>query len=370
MKIAFLSGAYINAGDYLIERRAIELLKYVIPDATITIILRKDILTRIEDINHSDIVVFGGGPLIMKNLDGYLPLDICINDIRPPMMLLGVGWYGEKSSHAYIYSYKFSKKTLRFFERCANDGFGIGCRDFFTYKTLKKEGIQNIEFTGCPAWYNLNSVNNLTLYENSDGIKRIIISDPASTSYYQQALELVQSIRQMYSDAQVTFVFHRGINFKRHSRSFSFYNKLQKIQGIHIVDISGGTDGFSIYDNCDLHIGYRVHAHIYCISNRHVSFLIEEDGRGGGVNEALGMPSIKAYNDVFHCQVFSQLKKRHPLLSKIIPNTIIPNKHVVDELACLFQCYKSQSACLFNNVFRLQNAFLSNMISFVNRLNN
>lgn len=35
MKIAFLSGAYKNAGDFLIESKAIDLIKYVLPNTQI-----------------------------------------------------------------------------------------------------------------------------------------------------------------------------------------------------------------------------------------------------------------------------------------------------------------------------------------------
>ena len=63
---------------------------------------------------------------------------------------------------------------------------------------------------------------------------------------------------------------------------------------INIVDITGSVEGFKVYDDCDLHIGFRVHAHIYNLSNRHLSILIEEDGRGAGVNEALGIQGFKS----------------------------------------------------------------------------
>ena len=67
--------------------------------------------------------------------------------------------------------------------------------------------------------------------------------------------------------------------------------------GVKTVDISGSAKAFSVYDDCDLHIGYRVHAHIYNLSQRNISLLIEEDGRGAGVNQALGLNSIKAYKE-------------------------------------------------------------------------
>ena len=66
---------------------------------------------------------------------------------------------------------------------------------------------------------------------------------------------------------------------------------------IQSVNISGSAEKLCIYDDCDLHIGWRVHAHIYNMSMRNLSILIEEDARGGGYNEIVGMQSIKAYGN-------------------------------------------------------------------------
>ena len=66
-------------------------------------------------------------------------------------------------------------------------------------------------------------------------------------------------------------------------------------RGVKIIDISSSSEGLGIYDRTDLHIGFRVHAHIYCLSHRGISILIEEDGRGAGVNNALSLQGVQAY---------------------------------------------------------------------------
>ena len=48
-----------------------------------------------------------------------------------------------------------------------------------------------------------------------------------------------------------------------------------------------------LYLNCDLHIGYRVHAHLFCLSQRIPSILVSEDYRGVGQNLSLGMPDLR-----------------------------------------------------------------------------
>ncbi|WP_346961698.1 hypothetical protein [Clostridium sp.] len=65
--------------------------------------------------------------------------------------------------------------------------------------------------------------------------------------------------------------------------------------GFEIEDLSYDLDKMAVYDESDLHIGYRVHAHIYCLSHRVKSILIHEDGRGEGVSQAINLQGINAY---------------------------------------------------------------------------
>lgn len=47
-------------------------------------------------------------------------------------------------------------------------------------------------------------------------------------------------------------------------------------------------------------MGYRVHAHIYNLSERRRTVLIEEDGRGTGVDDTLGLRGLKAFAPYLH----------------------------------------------------------------------
>lgn len=93
MEIALLSGAYKNAGDFLIETRAKELLMQIVPDANIHVYLRNKIDISIEEINAMDAIVFTGGPLYMEKLESHLK----IKDIFSPRL-----WCLEVVGMAYI----------------------------------------------------------------------------------------------------------------------------------------------------------------------------------------------------------------------------------------------------------------------------
>ena len=123
-------------------------------------------------------------------------------------------------------------------------------------------------------------------------------------------------------------VYHRG-----YDPNSELYRYAQNNDCV-IKDISGGYEGFEIYDKCQLHVGFRVHAHIYNLSHRHFSILIEEDGRGAGVNNALGLSSIKAYGNS---------RVNNPILRKVEFRLAYKiNKEFIDELnALLLKTYKT-----------------------------
>lgn len=109
-------------------------------------------------------------------------------------------------------------------------------------------------------------------------------------------LELILHLKQKLPNSDIKVIFHRGMG-EQSSYPDEYKRMLASLDSLRVeyVNIAGSSQGFSIYDNCDLHIGYRGHAHIYNLSQRNISILIEEDGRGAGVNEALGLMRIKAY---------------------------------------------------------------------------
>ena len=58
--------------------------------------------------------------------------------------------------------------------------------------------------------------------------------------------------------------------------------------GWESFEISGAADGFERFDHVALHVGYRVHAHLYCLSHETPTYLVAEDSRGLGMLETLG----------------------------------------------------------------------------------
>lgn len=364
MKIAVLSGAYKNAGDYLITKRTVELLEYCLNDVEVKIFLRKDMNRRYNEINDCDFIVFSGGPIFMPSLISYLPIikakrwfpkvlnKIYLNHKKwysKKMIVLGGGWYGSYTDENYVNNYNFDTITLEFWKHVSNTGYGLSCRDWYTENVLRNSGFEKIYMTGCPAWYFLPKVNEVNFNKDiRGGVKKIIISDPANIENDCLAISLIKYLREKYDDSELNILFHRGVSEQRLLVKYAEENK------IDYIDISGNCNGLSLYDDVDLHAGFRVHAHLYTLSVRNRSILIEEDGRGTGANEALGLPSIKAYSNFVHKCSHQKIDSAYLINSDVISEF---SKYLIEQEISDFDRIK--------NAFKIQKETFNEMEKYI-----
>lgn len=162
---------------------------------------------------------------------------------------------------------------------------------------LRNSGLECGALTGCPAWYDLEKVQSLKVNKRlSRKTGKVCISDPANPGNMGKLLEVVQYVHKFIAPEEIVVVFHRGI--ASNVESYQIVLKYLEENQIAYFDIANDWVGFKQYDDADLHIGFRVHAHLYNLSKRNISVLISEDGRGLAVNETLGLPIIRPYNNL------------------------------------------------------------------------
>lgn len=349
MKLIMLSGAYKNAGDFLIERRCGELLRYVYPGCEITRLSRqKDLTDLLPEINDADAVVITGGPALLPSVyPTVIPLVSDLRDIKPPLFAMALGIYamGDKSA---LVNYKFNEPTQRLWRRIEDDGFIVGCRDVNSANVMNRNGFLSI-MTGCAAWYDLENVESVLL-KSVERYEKILVSDPASTQNYDTALNLLKYLRKKFPEAKVTFAFHRGTSadeytpLKTGEKLKEFADAITKMD-FEYKDISYSADGFNLYDDCDLHIGFRVHAHIYTLSKRRKSILISEDLRGEGFDQTVGLPHINA-------------KKRIRLVDDI-------NPYIFDEIDDVFTLIKNTNGKIYEWAFQRMRYYFDSMITHI-----
>jgi hypothetical protein len=145
----------------------------------------------------------------------------------------------------------------------------------------------------------------------------------------QQMQSAVLCCRDTFPDSDLTVAFHHGLG-SGYQQSEGFSRALQRsqllfadwlcAQDIACVDISGDARRLiEFYSQCDLHIGYRIHAHIFMSSISKPSVLLVEDGRGVALRDVIGGVNLKAYRKVKVGSVATLMDKIGISFDKMVP---------------------------------------------------
>lgn len=297
MRIGVLSGAVKNAGDFLIEKRSVDLIRFHYPNADICLFQRNQPLDHeLEALNQCDFIIMAGGPVLQPNVyPTVMPLVQDLRLINPPVYSLGLGWKGKHTDEIYT-TYKFTDRMKMLLDKMSENG-PLSCRDWYTVRVLKENGYSDCIMTGCPAWYCLDALQQPGERKKTICGETICISDPAVEKNIGMVLPLVKAVRKIFPESPIMYVVHRdnvndsNLSVRHNERLRQLYDQLEKM-GVQRTCIANGVEGFGIYDTCKFHIGFRVHAHIYNLSMGGQTVLINEDARGRGVNDALGLENI------------------------------------------------------------------------------
>lgn len=307
MKFLVLTRAITNGGDYLIVKKVKEVLEYHTNRSEFCYKSGFDSFEgKIQYINSFDAILICGGPGYENRLlnTQSFPIFKLLNQINIPIHFIGVGWYGKTGNQEEIYQYKFSDKAKNILDAVTERGGYLGCRDYLSQRVLKRNGYTNSIMTGCPVWYDFDFLNETKVRRKSQSeVKRIVISDPGMTKVKEQhmqradqAINIIQLVQRLFPDAEIVFTFNNGIetvySTSCNTRIFEFLCK----QNIRVEELTKDAEKFAVYNPSDLHIGFRVHSHIYSLSRRIPSILIAEDARGCGINEVLGLEQITNYD--------------------------------------------------------------------------
>jgi hypothetical protein len=289
-----------NIGDFLIFDKAHKLLSfYKKSEEHVVYNAWEPLDDYIDAINDTKAVIICGGPGIKKNFyPGIYPLTKNIDDIKVPIILFGTGWSGLPGTDNDIKNYMFSDSSLNTLKKISSSFNYISCRDYNTVKLLSNNGFTNAIMTGGPAWYDLRYISKPFIIPKT--IKKIVFTPAQNEIYYQQTVEIMEMLRTTFPNATLYCSFHRGLNAdkytsKEEAARLERMNKVGLRLGYDIVNAAYDLENIRFYEECDLHVGYRLHGHINFLSLRKPSFLLHEDSRGRGFSEAIGLPGIQAW---------------------------------------------------------------------------
>jgi hypothetical protein len=274
-----LRRAIRNAGDHLIFERARRLIEAFRPGAQIdSADAARPLAEQIAsgDLRSYRAAIIAGGPGYAPGLNRTYPLGPL--DQLPPVVMLALGSYVIPGTADQLKSVRFEPADRTFLDGVLERTPMLGARDPVTTEILRSNGYDRVLMTGDPAWYDLTRLGQDPIVPAK--VARVAITPPANPVYFRQAVRLFEALAVDRPDASITVVHHRGaqIPFERLARKHNWQSR----------EISGSADGFAVYDDVDLHVGYRVHAHLYATSRGVLSYLVAEDSRGSGATEGLG----------------------------------------------------------------------------------
>jgi hypothetical protein len=363
-----LHGAKKNVGDFLIRDRAKKLLQHIRKDRELVEFPSwKSLDDKLDVINKSKALIIMGGPGISQNIyPKTFPLASNLDDIKVPIVLLGVGSY--VSPLSYINSYKLSIESLKFLNKVSF----ISVRDIVSKNILENNNLKNITMSGCPAWYDIDKLN--TTFNHNIELKTIVLSTPQKKIFFPQFIELLKNIKNNFPKSEIIVTFNRGYTEdkytnKRESSYMTYYwNEINKIHD-NVVDLSSNLELFLEHLKYDLHIGYRLHTHINFISNRKFSYLLSEDSRAYGHCQTLSLPLFNATKESILENILPTLKEGLP---KRVINYFLPlvslNDNVVKNAVDCLKFDTENNFCSFYGLDTKIDNYYKNMEDYIKRL--
>ncbi len=296
--LVLLHGAKKNVGDFLIFERARALIeRYRGADAYQVLPRWLPLDDHLEMVNRAEAVVWCGGPGYGPDFYPHIvPLARRLADLQVPIVPLGLGW-GVNQRAADADSFRFSPRASEALRLIHQRIEMSSVRDLLTERVLRNNGVDNVVTTGCPAWYHLPSLERS--FEPPARVRRIVFTTPAEFRHFLPAARMIRWLAHRFPEAEKVVVFHRGIWADDYtSVRTSLYNMAlalsSELARCRVVDAAFDTRHIEFYDSCDLHVGYRVHAHIDFLSRRKPSILLQEDARSVGQSLTLGTQDIDA----------------------------------------------------------------------------
>ena len=308
--LAILTGAKKNIGDYLIGERAKALLTHYVDEEIVEIDRFKPINPHLETINKCTALLLCGGPAYTSDIyPNIYPLKDILEEIKVPIIPFGLGWSG--SPFHQPLEFRFTDEAFGFLKSVHEKISFSSCRDVITESILNDKGLDNVIMTGCPVWYYLPDIDKS--YEGLANPEKIVFSTGAKQSLVFQTFKLLKGIKKRFSNSKVYVTYHRGILPGKHTPlrkgiSYTIISLYAKLLGFSVLDVSSNLSKIDFYADCDLHIGYRVHAHLDFLSRKKPSYLINEDGRGLGMVRSLKLPEFNYDQPNIVDSLFKQLE--------------------------------------------------------------
>jgi hypothetical protein len=289
--ILVLHGAKVNAGDFLIRDRGLAIIGRLRPAQELVLHPRwEPVPTELFD--RADALVLCGGPgLAPRFYPRVFPLVDDLASHPTPVLPLALGWGGTGSGRPDRF---FSRRSVEALRAIHSRIGWSGVRDDLSLELLRSAKVGQVRRTGCVAWYDLQSLG--SPFSPPAEVHRLAFTPPAKRRQggLRETIAVMRHLRARYRGAERYCVFHRGMRAEFATEVPTAERRataiVARLLGFKVIDASRDVSALELYRDCDLHVGYRVHAHLCTLSYRRPSLLVIEDGRGEGQAVTFGDP--------------------------------------------------------------------------------
>jgi hypothetical protein len=305
----------VNIGDGFILKSIINLLdihqyKYIYSS-------RKSLTNEeLVEINSTKALIIAGANQLSDNYTILPGMSLSMLDnIKVPIVPFGIGIHGIKKYNRCMSALTKEillhiHKTTRFSSwRCP-----------LTIEYLKHH-LPNLAeqflLTGCPVMYDKKILSNS---EFTTDAGTVVVTVTERFDFWERETKTIDFVAQNYRASRKILSLHQDFlsisnysepNFLKNLR-MKFFKKYDKTphslreyakhRGFEIFNPKSVDDCWSFYEYCDLHIGSRLHAHLYFLSQAKKSFLTYVDERCEGFSQLLDFPicdfnNLEKYSD-------------------------------------------------------------------------
>lgn len=279
-----------NVGDKLLEEQAQNLIERETGVNDFNVFFReRDFSSNIDKLNESDAIILPAFAIREPLHPNTYALTEDLDSIETPIIPLAANWSHYPGDEIANRSLEYQPETVSFIKRLdiqpALDR--LTTRDIYTKNILERHGFNDVTLVGDLGWYHEDYLGESMRVPHS--IDHVVMTTPHNAHYLDQAEELMNMLVSEFPGATLTCSFHSSL-----SPADQKLRRLAEERGFEIVLASHDTKNIAFYDDCDLHVGYRLHGHISFLRRRIPSVLIGEDGRGNGFNATLGVGGFQA----------------------------------------------------------------------------
>ncbi|QMS90668.1 polysaccharide pyruvyl transferase family protein [Nostoc edaphicum CCNP1411] len=303
----------VNIGDGFILNNLIKLLhpaecKYLFTS-------RKELSENdIDKINSTKALILAGANQLNDNFTIVPGMSLgTLAKIKVPVVPFGIGIHGISKQNLGM-SNTTKEILTAIHQRISFSSWRCPLTIQYLNNSLP-EIVDKFLLTGCPVIYDDKILHNSRFNHQA---KTVVVTVTDRQDFWDRETKTIDFVAHKYKKSRKVLSLHQdflGIQSNLQTNQYTILNTwkikfLKKYdgtpfslrnyarnQGFEIFKPTSVNECLSFYNKCDLHIGSRVHAHLYFLSQAKKSFLTYVDERCVGFSKLLEFP-ICNYNNL------------------------------------------------------------------------